>query len=62
MLRDSALLNDSTTKKPEDTLSVQMLKTLEHLPEYDKQIQCQLITVRFISSCSYSLPFRLLSN
>ncbi|KAI6204147.1 DUF1981 domain-containing protein [Aphelenchoides besseyi] len=45
MLRDSMLLTDSSTKKPEDALSVQMLKSLEQLPEWDKQIQCQLLTV-----------------
>ncbi|KAI6208663.1 DUF1981 domain-containing protein [Aphelenchoides besseyi] len=45
MLRDSTLLTDTSTKKPEDALSVQMLKSLEQLPEWDKQIQCQLLTV-----------------
>lgn len=59
MLRDSALLNDSTTQKPEDALSIQMLKCLEELPSWDKQIQCQIITVSLFLSSSIPLDIIL---
>ncbi|CAD5208155.1 unnamed protein product [Bursaphelenchus xylophilus] len=45
LLRDSALLSESATKKAEDSLCSQMLRCLKPLPQWDKQYQCQILTI-----------------
>ncbi|CAD5205761.1 unnamed protein product [Bursaphelenchus okinawaensis] len=45
LLRDATLISESATKRPEDSLCSQMLRCFKQLPNWDKQFQCQILTI-----------------
>uniref|UniRef100_A0A0K0DSG7 Mon2/Sec7/BIG1-like HDS domain-containing protein n=1 Tax=Strongyloides stercoralis TaxID=6248 RepID=A0A0K0DSG7_STRER len=45
IIQDSTYSSDYSTKKEEDTLPSQLVKNFQKMPEWDKQIQCQSLTL-----------------
>uniref|UniRef100_A0A914DMG8 Mon2/Sec7/BIG1-like dimerisation and cyclophilin-binding domain-containing protein n=1 Tax=Acrobeloides nanus TaxID=290746 RepID=A0A914DMG8_9BILA len=59
LLRDPTLNSDTDTMKEADTLSAQLIQHFSNLPEFDKQIQCQVMTVLVILISSTDLKISL---